>query len=74
MIDRYGDPIEPPDETPDELWAAQKRAMDIAHCGMCDDDGYRGGQVCDHTDRSEIARRGSALVREALQQAKARKQ
>lgn len=40
----------------------------VAACVLCDDDGYRPGnaQPCDHVDRSETARRGSALVRAEL--------
>lgn len=48
MPDRYG---EPQDLDAD-------RAMAIVHCGLCDDDGYRGAAVCDHKDRREVARRG----------------
>lgn len=43
--------------------AAQHRAA----CRLCDDDGYRNGQVCDHQDRSDIAKRGMELVRKALE-------
>jgi hypothetical protein len=45
---------------------AHLAAEAVVACGMCDDDGYRGGTVCDHQDRSEIAARGSAAVRAAL--------
>lgn len=31
--------------------AAQLRAAEIAECGMCNDDGYRGTTVCDHVAR-----------------------
>lgn len=43
----------------------------IAHCELCDDDGYRGNRVCDHVDRTDIAKRGMTAVRAVL--AKARK-
>jgi len=38
----------------------------IANCNLCDDDGYRGLQACDHVDRTAAAARGSALVRAQL--------
>ncbi|MBU8819566.1 hypothetical protein [Mycolicibacterium goodii] len=38
----------------------------IAACGLCDDDGYRGGHVCDHVDHGAAAKRGMAKVRAAL--------
>lgn len=39
----------------------------IRVCTLCDDDGYAGGaQICDHVDRRETNRRGSALVRAEL--------
>lgn len=46
---------------------ADLRAQEIADCDLCDDDGYRPNHaVCDHIDHSLAAKRGSALVREAL--------
>ncbi|MGV0627190.1 hypothetical protein [Mycolicibacter minnesotensis] len=42
--------------------AAQHRAA----CRLCDDAGYRNGQVCDHIDRTETHRRGIAACRAAL--------
>jgi hypothetical protein len=38
----------------------------IAHCELCDDDGYRNNRVCDHVDHSEVIARGMAKVRAAL--------
>lgn len=38
----------------------------VADCGLCDDDGYRGGTVCDHIDHAGAARRGMALVRQVM--------
>lgn len=63
MPDRFGD-----DGLPDDLWAARRRKAeaDIVACGLCDDDGYRGGTVCDHTDHAEAARRGMDMVRRAM--------
>lgn len=46
----------------------------IVNCTLCDDNGYRGGTVCDHIDRSEIAKRGMAKVQEALAAAKAKRE
>ncbi|MGV0793042.1 hypothetical protein [Mycolicibacterium sp. XJ1819] len=42
------------------------RAHAIAKCTLCDDDGYRANQVCDHIDRTTTAARGIAKCREAL--------
>lgn len=42
----------------------QRHAIDT--CPMCDNDGYRGGRVCDHVDRSAIAKAGAARARAAL--------
>jgi hypothetical protein len=46
--------------------AAQAQRDRIAACILCDDDGYRGGTVCDHIDHRPAARRGMELVRQAL--------
>lgn len=46
---------------------AQRRAMRIASCGLCDNFGYRGcGAVCDHVDRTRTHRRGMDAVRQAM--------
>lgn len=42
------------------------KALAIVNCDLCDDDGYRGGQVCDHIDHREAAKRGMAMVRKAM--------
>lgn len=64
MRDRYGDPVEEPGP---EVWSpGEREAWRIAHCPLCDDDGYRGCVPCDHVDRAAIAARGLARVREAL--------
>ena len=40
-------------------------------CIRCDDAGYRpNGLVCDHIDRTDVARRGSEKVRDALNASK----
>ena len=59
MPDRYGD-----DPTPVER--AEIRNAAIARCTLCDGDGYRGGTVCDHTDHRDAAKRGMAMVRQAM--------
>lgn len=56
MRDRYGDPIE--DEPVD--------AFAVAHCEFCDDTGMRGLHRCSHLDHSEAAKRGMAMIREAM--------
>lgn len=53
MLDRYGDEVPSP----------QERAEAIRACNLCNDNGYRGGVVCDHIDRQEAARRGMAMIR-----------
>lgn len=45
----------------------QIAAEAIYACGLCDDEGYAGAHVCDHVDRTETSRRGSALVRAELE-------
>jgi hypothetical protein len=45
-----------------------------AECNLCDDDGYRNGLPCDGIDRTQTNARGSALVRAALQNARARRE
>ena len=49
-----------------ERIAIQARRDGISGCGLCNADGYRGGQVCDHVDHTETARRGMAMVRAAM--------
>ena len=56
MPDRYGD------EAPPHL-----DPQDIAHCELCDDDGYHGSVVCDHIDHSLAAKRGMYLIRQVLE-------
>ncbi|WP_301121092.1 hypothetical protein [Mycolicibacterium fortuitum] len=69
--DPYADERQATGPTAHELWEAQQaranRATAIQACTLCDPDGYRGTQVCDHTDRTETHRRGIELVREALE-------
>lgn len=41
--------------------------VERAVCDLCDAGGYRpNGLVCDHIDRTEIASRGMALIRDVL--------
>lgn len=57
-----------------QRWHAAHNEPDTTHltraaitaCGLCDDDGYRGHQVCDHIDRAETTAAGIAAVRAAL--------
>lgn len=46
--------------------AAIGRAMAIAECELCDDDGYRGTTVCDHQEHADTNAAGMAKVRAAL--------
>lgn len=49
-------------------------AQAVADCQLCDDDGYTPAlRVCDHIDHRPAAKRGSALCRKALDEAKARR-
>lgn len=38
----------------------------IANCQLCDADGYRGTNVCDHVDHAEAARKGRQACMAAL--------
>lgn len=38
----------------------------IAACTLCDPEGYRGTNVCDHVDHQAAAKRGIAACRAAL--------
>lgn len=49
---------------------AHLTAAAIADCQLCDPDGYRGTQVCDHIDRTDTNARGSAACRAELAKAK----
>lgn len=55
--------VEPEDPT--------ARTMAIVNCGLCDDDGYRGGFVCDHRDHTAEA--GRAVMRAELEKIQQRK-
>ncbi|SHS64837.1 Uncharacterised protein [Mycobacteroides abscessus subsp. abscessus] len=46
--------------------ALEAKLAAIAVCEICDDDGYDGTRVCDHIDRSSIAKAGAARARAAL--------
>jgi hypothetical protein len=63
MLDRYGE------EQPEHFSAGA-----VALCEMCDDNGYRGHLVCDHIDYQAAARRGMDMIRQALKDAKQRKE
>ncbi len=71
MPDRYSDAdswpvVPPPQVAPDEHWAAQRRRDAVLGCDLCDDDGYRGGLVCDHIDHTEAAVRGMTAIRRQM--------
>jgi hypothetical protein len=42
--------------------AAIDRAIEIAECELCDDDGYRGAVVCDHREHSTPEGRAAAMA------------
>ncbi|CPR79423.1 hypothetical protein [Mycobacteroides abscessus] len=46
--------------------ALEAKLAAIALCDICNDEGYNGGRVCDHVDRTQTARDGIAKVRAAL--------
>lgn len=57
----------PPSPSDDSREKARVRALAIATCAMCDDNGYRGRIICDHDPATdERNQRGSALVRAAM--------
>lgn len=52
--------------------AAQLRAQQTAACDLCDEDGYLGGQVCNHNPaQAETNARGRQLVHAALRRTEA---
>lgn len=54
-------------ERAERLAQAERTRAEIARCDLCDETGYRGGRVCSHDpDAEDRARRGLALVREAM--------
>ncbi len=61
MPNRYGE-----SEDYERAAAVIARAQAVAHCDLCDDDGYRGHRVCPHVDYASAAKRGMALVRRAM--------
>ena len=58
MPDRYGE------NDPDIDRITDYRAIDA--CGLCDENGYVGGTVCDHFDHTAAAKRGMAMIRAAM--------
>lgn len=69
MPDRYGETTDPNPNHPDTKPPNNTRHTTthaITNCPLCDDDGYRGSTVCDHTDHRAAARRGMDLVRESM--------
>ncbi|SIC55651.1 Uncharacterised protein [Mycobacteroides abscessus subsp. abscessus] len=49
--------------------AHEAKIAAVVLCELCDDDGYRGTQVCDHVDRVTTAAKGAARARAALAKA-----
>ena len=70
------------EQTLDSKRAEQQRSRDervawraaVDNCDMCDDNGYIGNTVCHHDPKQlEVNRRGSAAVREAFNESKAKR-
>jgi hypothetical protein len=61
------------DATDDDELPPHRDPVAIAHCELCDEDGYRGARVCDHVDRTETAARGHELVQAELARIRRRK-
>lgn len=59
MPDRYGEHDDPDIVHIADPWL-------VANCELCDEHGYRGHYVCDHVDYAAAAKRGMALIRQAL--------
>ncbi len=53
-------------EAAERVSASAARAMAIADCELCDEDGYRDTRVCDHQEHADTNARGIAAVRAAL--------
>jgi hypothetical protein len=74
MPDRYGEfGAAFPDDLTSEYEQTASRQADaitrtaaIARCGLCNEDGYIGSTVCDHTDHRAAAKRGMAMIRHAM--------
>lgn len=49
--------------------AHEAKIAAVVLCELCDEDGYRGTQVCDHIDRGTTAAKGAAMARAALAKA-----
>lgn len=70
MPDRYGD--SDTETTPETTGVSdtenltEVRTREIAQCGLCDDDGYRGAVVCDHVDHETATTHGRGLVQGVL--------
>ena len=65
MPDRYGENEHQRSDSAERISHIARLAA-IGRCGLCDDDGYRGGTVCDHIDHTEAAKRGMAMIRETM--------
>jgi DUF1680 family protein len=50
-----------------QLAAHRERIEQISTCGLCDEDGYVNGWLCEHDpDRAERVASGAAMLRQAL--------
>ena len=49
------------------------QALAIVNCPLCDDEGYRGGTVCDHIDHATESAHGRGLMRAELDRIRQRK-
>jgi len=66
MPNRYGDNPEPDTETTSRRRDASPHPNPqaaITNCQLCNEDGYRGSTVCDHTDHTAAATRGMNQIR-----------
>lgn len=68
--DPYADEIADslPDPPPRGEKSSHRDPAEISACDLCDDDGYRGSQICHHIDHAAAARRGIAACQAALNQ------
>nr|WP_046285124.1 hypothetical protein [Mycobacterium sp. UM_NZ2] len=65
--DPYADEIASalPNPPPKLSERSHRDPAEIADCTLCDDDGYRGSQICHHHDYAPAARRGIAACQAA---------
>jgi len=68
MPDRYGENANgtPYGREDARRLAAINASIAVRNCDLCDEDGYLGSAVCDHTDHRDAARRGMNLIRATM--------